>query len=205
MTKSRWLHKDGLLEYLNERSTPKGFVGSGTGSHIVWGIFEALHKRIEHLFLSRWTYPFPKPANDDDAVEDWESSRFGSITFTLATNITIRTGRKRAYTFDVLMRPTLSRGQFDSDDEKALNSILALARAGKLHNVTRCSQCRKWIFARTKRNTFCSDTCREKNFRSTPAGREARRLYMRRYRAQPDYQRTKLQAIKKSKRKEPKK
>lgn len=56
-----------------------------------------------------------------------------------------------------------------------------------LRRVQRIRECRcgTWFFGKRENHMFCSDSCRDKEFRSTPEGKKKRRLYMKRYRAQP--------------------
>jgi hypothetical protein len=59
-----------------------------------------------------------------------------------------------------------------------------LAAKGLLRRVRECSTCGRWFYAYRpgQRYRFCSDACRDKNFRQTPQGRARRAKYMRNYR-----------------------
>jgi hypothetical protein len=60
--------------------------------------------------------------------------------------------------------------------------ICDLAVAGRLRRVRECDSCRRWFFGCKDEQRFCSDTCREKWWRATPAGKAKRAEYMRGYR-----------------------
>lgn len=64
---------------------------------------------------------------------------------------------------------------------EALVLILKLTQAGDLTRLRRCSQCEKWLFARTRHQTFCSTKCQQKNYTHSGAWKAHRRAYMRRY------------------------
>jgi hypothetical protein len=69
----------------------------------------------------------------------------------------------------------------------AFIAMLKLSEAGLLGRVRRCESCRKWLFARSTRQRFHADGCREKGHRAdrkTPEGRAKRAEYMRDYRKQ---------------------
>jgi hypothetical protein len=63
----------------------------------------------------------------------------------------------------------------------ALELILKLTQAGDLTRIRRCSQCKKWLFARTRHQTFCSTRCQQKNYTQSGTWKAHRRAYMRRY------------------------
>jgi hypothetical protein len=63
--------------------------------------------------------------------------------------------------------------------------VLNLANDGLLHRLRRCQQCTRWFYAKAEKQLFCCGACRERQFRTTPEGRERRRLYMQHYRDQP--------------------
>ena len=64
---------------------------------------------------------------------------------------------------------------------EALEVILKLTQAGDLTRLRRCSQCQKWLFARTRHQTFCSTKCQQKNYTQSGTWKAHRRAYMRRY------------------------
>lgn len=64
---------------------------------------------------------------------------------------------------------------------EALVLILKLTQAGDLSRIRRCSQCQKWLFARSRHQSFCSTKCQQKSYTQSNAYREHRRAYMRRY------------------------
>ena len=77
------------------------------------------------------------------------------------------------------------------DDGPALQMILDLARAGYINRLRRCSDCRKWLFAKFRHQSFCSTACQQKHYRDSDEWRRHRREYMRRYRqffAEPEGQ-----------------
>jgi|SRR5271155_2631066 len=57
-----------------------------------------------------------------------------------------------------------------------------LAVAGRLRRVRECDFCRRWFLGRRDDQGFCSPSCREKVWRTSPRGRSKRAVYMRRYR-----------------------
>jgi|SRR5580700_8236805 hypothetical protein len=61
-----------------------------------------------------------------------------------------------------------------------------LAVAGRLRRVRECDFCHKWFFGRRDDQGFCSPSCREKDWRTSPRGRTKRAAYMRRYRQGQD-------------------
>lgn len=64
---------------------------------------------------------------------------------------------------------------------EALELILKLTQVGDLTRLRRCNQCRKWLFARFRHQTFCSTKCQQKNYTQSDAWKAHRRAYMRRY------------------------
>lgn len=64
---------------------------------------------------------------------------------------------------------------------EALVLILKLTQAGDLTRIRRCSECQKWLFARSRHQTFCSTKCQQKNYTQSAAWKAHRRDYMRRY------------------------
>jgi len=67
----------------------------------------------------------------------------------------------------------------------AFVAMLKLSQAGLLGRVRRCEFCRMWLFARSHRQRFHSDGCREKAHRAdrkTREGKAKRAQYMREYR-----------------------
>jgi len=61
--------------------------------------------------------------------------------------------------------------------------ILDAAFSGHLRSVAQCNICQTWFVMRKKDHRSCSNSCREKDFRSSDNGRAKRASYMRRYRA----------------------
>lgn len=57
-----------------------------------------------------------------------------------------------------------------------------LGRLGLLDRIRQCRCCGLWLFAKFKRQWYCSGTCREKAFRSSKEGRKKRAEYMSKYR-----------------------
>jgi hypothetical protein len=64
---------------------------------------------------------------------------------------------------------------------EALELILKLTQVGDLTRLRRCTQCRNWLFARFRHQTFCSTKCQQKNFTQTEEWKKHRRRYMRNY------------------------
>jgi hypothetical protein len=60
--------------------------------------------------------------------------------------------------------------------------LLHMATGGLLRFFVDCPTCGKWFIARRKNQRFCSQGCREKNFRSSDAGKAKRARYMQGYR-----------------------
>lgn len=63
-----------------------------------------------------------------------------------------------------------------------LSIIHDLALEGRLTQVRECNFCHRWFFGRRNDQGFCSPSCREKDWRTSPRGRTKRAAYMRRYR-----------------------
>jgi hypothetical protein len=61
--------------------------------------------------------------------------------------------------------------------------VLDAAFQGLLRSISQCPCCQKWFAIRRRNQRFCSDGCREKEFRSSKAGQAKRAKYMREYRA----------------------
>jgi hypothetical protein len=64
---------------------------------------------------------------------------------------------------------------------EALELILKLTQVGDLARLRRCTQCRKWLFARFRHQNFCSQKCQQKSYTQSDAWKMHRRAYMRRY------------------------
>jgi hypothetical protein len=66
--------------------------------------------------------------------------------------------------------------------------IYDLAVKGRLRRIRECSTCGRWFYAYRpgERYRFCSDACKDKNWRQTPQGRARRAKYMRDYRRRLD-------------------
>ena len=67
------------------------------------------------------------------------------------------------------------------EDAAHIYMLVELAQTGCLVRVRRCRECDDWLYARLKHQVFCSERCRQKNFRSSGKGRAHRRRYMRDY------------------------
>jgi hypothetical protein len=67
------------------------------------------------------------------------------------------------------------------EEASALDTFFALARSGHLSQLRRCSYCQKWLYARYKRQIFCSTKCRQKHYTHTEEFKAHRRQYMREY------------------------
>jgi len=65
----------------------------------------------------------------------------------------------------------------------AVARIIELCQAGLIEAVRRCP-CGKWFCAKFSHSKFCSTSCQQKIYRSSPEWREHRRNYMRRLRVQ---------------------
>jgi hypothetical protein len=64
---------------------------------------------------------------------------------------------------------------------EALVLILKLTQVGDLTRLRRCTHCQKWLFARSRHQTFCSTKCQQKSYTQSDAWKAHRRAYMRRY------------------------
>jgi hypothetical protein len=64
---------------------------------------------------------------------------------------------------------------------EALVLILKVIQVGDLTRLRRCIQCQKWLFARSRHQTFCSTKCQQKSYTQSDTWKEHRRAYMRRY------------------------
>lgn len=82
---------------------------------------------------------------------------------------------------------------------RAIECIVSLSQRGLIDSVRKCEHCDKWLFAKFARQRFCSNECREKNFRSSATGRERRRKYMQGYRARIDRQNKALEEFNRQK------
>ena len=68
------------------------------------------------------------------------------------------------------------------DEMNAVLDLTRMAEVGMLRRLKRCDHCQRWIFARFAHQRFCSGgKCREKAFRSSPAEKEKRRRWARKY------------------------
>jgi len=67
------------------------------------------------------------------------------------------------------------------DASEVLELILKLTQVGDLSRLRRCMQCRRWLFASFRHQTFCSRKCQQKNYTQSDAWKAHRRAYMRRY------------------------
>jgi hypothetical protein len=64
----------------------------------------------------------------------------------------------------------------------ALQAIEALSKDGSLRQIRQCQSCARWLFAKNRRQRFCSGPCREKAFRKSDEGKAKRAAYMSGYR-----------------------
>lgn len=62
-----------------------------------------------------------------------------------------------------------------------LEMILTIVRAGYLDKFRCCGNCKKWLYAKLRNQTFCSTKCRQKEYTQTDEFKMKRRVYMRRY------------------------
>jgi hypothetical protein len=69
---------------------------------------------------------------------------------------------------------------WDYGDFRAVQDIMALARAQVLNRVRECA-CGTWFFQRFQHQRFCSSKCREKEFRSSEKSKAYRRARARHY------------------------
>lgn len=64
---------------------------------------------------------------------------------------------------------------------EALELILNLARSGYLDRLRRCTECRKWLYAKFRHQNFCSAKCQQRNYTHSEEWKKHRREYMRDY------------------------
>lgn len=64
---------------------------------------------------------------------------------------------------------------------EALELILKLTQIGYLSRLRRCAQCQKWLYARSRQQSFCSVKCQQQKYTHTEEWRAHRRNYMRQY------------------------
>jgi hypothetical protein len=155
----------------------------GGGARTVRAIFNELQREIRLVCFGEWAYPFAK--DDPQECERYDDQRreiYELISFHI--NPSIR-GRRGEWRFDLGLEPDLSRVRYTPKDATAFADMLFLFASGYLHRVRQCNRCRTWFSATVPQQTHCSDSCRVASFRESPAGREKRKLYMQRYRAQP--------------------
>jgi hypothetical protein len=67
------------------------------------------------------------------------------------------------------------------EEASALVTFLALAWSDHLNQLRRCPYCQKWLYARYKRQIFCSTKCQQKRYTDTDKFKRHRREYMRDY------------------------
>jgi hypothetical protein len=78
---------------------------------------------------------------------------------------------------------TRSSRSTDASNEYAISLVIFQAAvAGILRLIRQCKNCRRLFVGKKGLPKYCSDSCREKAFRSTPEGKSARAAYMRAYR-----------------------
>jgi len=73
-------------------------------------------------------------------------------------------------------------GQDALPEGLVLQLILDFARAGYLNRLRRCSNCRKWLYARFRHQTYCSTKCQQIHYTHSDEWRRKRREYMQEYR-----------------------
>jgi hypothetical protein len=93
----------------------------------------------------------------------WAPVRVGSIKFP------VRGSRRK-------------RIQRAIDECDAAIALVTLTANNRLDRVRQCRECGSWFFVSRPHQRFDRKECQQKNFRSTPEFKEARREYMRRYR-----------------------
>jgi hypothetical protein len=64
---------------------------------------------------------------------------------------------------------------------EALELILKLTHIGYLSRLRRCARCQKWLYAKSRQQSYCSVKCQQKNFTQTEEWKAHRRAYMREY------------------------
>ncbi len=79
---------------------------------------------------------------------------------------------------DLGARPEKHLGMGASE---ALEMILKLTQVGDLTRLRRCGNCKHWLYARFRHQTFCSLKCQQKYYTRSDAWKAHRRNYMRRY------------------------
>jgi endogenous inhibitor of DNA gyrase (YacG/DUF329 family) len=77
--------------------------------------------------------------------------------------------------------PSEREGHLRMTASEARVLILKLTQVGDLTRIRRCRECQKWLFARSRHQTFCSTRCQQKNYTQSDAWKAHRRAYMRRY------------------------
>jgi len=66
-------------------------------------------------------------------------------------------------------------------ETQAIDYILGLVRSRRIHLLRRCTQCREWLFARSRNQKFCSFKCQQKDYTQSESWKSHRREYMREY------------------------
>jgi len=178
-----------LIKFLNKTKT-------SSGKKIV----EILEKMLE---LEEMTRPI-KPEEPMWAAVEWEKTdpkkyqvhweiekrrvslerELSKYRFTPHAAVAMGGGGKHPSEWSVWWR-----GNVASEQEKrlrmraseALELILKLTQLGELTRLRRCTQCKKWLFARFRHQTFCSTECQQRNYTTSDIWRAHRRVYMRRY------------------------
>ncbi len=74
-------------------------------------------------------------------------------------------------------------GRSGASASEAVLTIQLLGTRGLLYRIQQCKKCSRWFFARTLKQTSCSEKCRKQVYKSSPQFKEHRRKYMRQYRA----------------------
>jgi hypothetical protein len=72
--------------------------------------------------------------------------------------------------------------RFSFGEQDALMSLLNLMRREELGKVRECLHCGRWFFARVRHQNYCELKCQQSYFRTNPAFRNKRRMYMQGYR-----------------------
>jgi hypothetical protein len=78
-----------------------------------------------------------------------------------------------------IQSPIERKGQISTG--LVIHTILNLAGAGYLSRLRRCSNCGRWLYAKSRKQDFCSTKCQQKHYTQSESYKAHRRNYMRRY------------------------